>query len=176
NCFSRRPCDDYILEVLALYAATLGHLTSIRKSEDVLVAERTLFRLIIDTVPDLIFVKDTEGRFVMGNQAWWESVPGATREQDVVGKIDTDIVDDDLAGLYRAYDRKVIETGQPIVNIEEPSHNSPRILLTTKVPLKDANGKITGLVGVARDVSDLRVAERQAMEMAVELERVSILK
>ncbi len=162
NYFTQQPRSNFVLELLALYAATLGHLASIRKSEDALAAERNLLRVVIDTVPDLIFVKDTSGRFVMGNRALWESIPGLTSEQDLIGKADYDFGPHDLADQYAADDQKVLTTGMALTNIDEPGDlQKPafQFMLTSKSPLKDERGQIIGLVGVAHDLTSHKRAE-----------------
>jgi PAS domain S-box-containing protein len=178
NLFSKEPLTDYQAELLALYAATLGPLTAIRKAEEALAAERNLLRTIIDAVPDFIAVKDAAGRFVLVNKASWENTPGASSEQDLIGKSDFDIFPNELAKRYWTDDQKIITSGIPLINNREPGrdHSRPVFLITTKVPLRDANNRVTGLVSVARDITELQQAEMQILDLAVERERVKALR
>lgn len=179
NLLSRKPLVAYELELLSLYADTLGHLAGVRKTEEILAAERSLFRTIIDTVPDLISVKDTEGRFVLVNKAYWEDLPQVSAEKDLLGKTDFDIFPDRYAEQCRADDQQVISSGTAIKNVEEPGRpkgNQATTVLTTKVPLKDDLGRAIRLVSVSHDVSDLKRMERQALDLAVERERVNVLR
>ncbi|MBC7871906.1 MAG: PAS domain-containing protein [Chitinophagaceae bacterium] len=178
NFFRKHPLTQYELELLALYADTLGHLAAVRQVEETLTSERNMLRTIIDTVPDFIFVKDLMGRFMLVNRASWEATTNANTENDLIGKTDFDIHEKELAEYYWQDDLRVISTGQPIQNVEEPGHvaNRTRYLLTTKVPLYDPNGKIMGLVGVARDITKLKETEKQSREIAIERERIQVLK
>lgn len=179
NLLSHKPLWDYDLELLSLYADTLGHLTTVRRTEDALVAERTLLRTIIDTVPDPIYVKDTESRFILTNKACWEDTPNTYSESDLIGKTDFDIFPHDIAQDHIIDDRQVMKSGVPIVRLEEPGRpqgEQPTTLLTTKVPLRDIHQRIIGLVGVSHDITELKRIERQTLELAVERERVNVLR
>jgi PAS domain S-box-containing protein len=179
SLLSSQPMSDNQLEILSLYADTLGHLAAVRKAEQALVAERNLFRIVIDALPDFVCVKDPESRFILVNRACWEDTPGATCESDLIGKTDFDILPRENAELYWAYERRVVQSGLPLINIEEPGRPEPgqsTTLLTTKVPLKDAHGQVVGLVSISRDITDRKRVEQQALELAVERERVKVLR
>jgi PAS domain S-box-containing protein len=176
NLLSGQPWTASHLELLAQFAATLGPLAAVRRAEEALVDERNLLRTIIDALPDFIFVKNTAGQFVLVNQASWEDTPGASVENDLIGKTDFDILPRELAQRYWVDDQAVMSTGAPLINSEEAGRGTSVSYITTKVPLKDAHGNITGLVGVARDISDLKRAERQALELTVERERVKMMR
>ncbi len=179
NLLSHKPLTNYELELLSLYADTLGHLATVRKAEEALAAERTMLRTIIDTVPDFIYVKDTESRFTLVNKACWQDTPGATSESDLLGKTDADILPPEYAERFMADDRQVITTGSSITTVEEPGRpkeTGPAILLTTKVPLRDLHNRIIGLVGVSHDISELKRIQQQTLELAVERERVNVLR
>src|SRR6185503_7871533 len=109
-----------------------------------------------------------EGRFILCNVAT-QRVLGAHSPEDVTGKTDADFWPQEIAMLYMAADSQIFQTGLPIVNQEEPlivRGGEKRYLLTTKVPLKDARGQVTGIVGVSRDITDRKRVEdeRQTME------------
>ena len=178
NLFNQEPLTDYQAELLALYAATLGPLTAVRKAEEALAAERNLLRTIIDTVPDYIFVKNTASEFLLVNKPNWVNVPWATGESDLIGKTDFDIMPEKVALQYRADDQAVFATGLPLINREEPTwrNGDEGLFITTKMPLHDLHGRVVGLVGVARDITDLKRAEMQVLELAVERERVKVLR
>ncbi len=179
NLLNRQPMSDYQMEILSLYADTLGHLAAVRKAEEALVTERNLFRIVIDALPDFVCVKDRESRFILANKAAWEDTPGASCESDMIGKTDFDILPRENAELYWADERRVIQSGLPLINIEEPGRPKPgqsTTLLTTKAPLKDAHGYVIGLVSLARDITDRKRVEQQALELAVERERIKVLR
>jgi PAS domain S-box-containing protein len=123
---------------------------------------------------DRVFVKDLEGRFVLDNIAHREYLQLAETE-DVEGKTVEELFPEDLAAMYGASDRAVIESGEPMMNREEPAL-PPRgskfaWILTTKVPLRDTDGNIVGLVGVSRDITERKLAEEKLRLFADQLER-----
>lgn len=120
---------------------------------------RQLLRTVIDTIPDHIYVKDAEGRATLRNLASARAL-GFDRPEDSVGLTDQDCGVDDQGEIVLSDDLRVVMTGQPLVNKEEPSADGGW-LLTTKVPLLGPDGRPTGLVGVSRDVTSLRAARAQ---------------
>jgi PAS domain S-box-containing protein len=111
-------------------------------------------------------VKDTERRHLISNLADARA-KGAASPDDVIGKTDYDFYSPALAARYDADDRAVIEQGEPLINREEPTPQTGWIL-TTKVPLRDPEGKVIGLVGVGRDITERRYIEselRRARDM-----------
>lgn len=132
-------------------------------------AERSLLRALIDNLPDYIFVKDTQSRFVLNNKAHLQ-VLGATTPDQVSGKTDFDIFPSELAAQYYADEQRIIQTGQPLINHEEITltpQGKRQWLLTTKVPLRDRQEQIIGLVGVSRDIT-----ERKHMEEVLQASEV----
>jgi PAS domain S-box-containing protein len=138
-----------------------------------LASERNLLRLLIDTFPDLIYVKDTEGRFLLGNEAV-AHVMAAVSPDELIGKTDFDYYTKELADRFYAEDRQVLTSGTPLKDMEEryTSCAGPAgWYLTTKVPIRDADGNITGLVGISHDIT----ARKQAAE-ALRRERDLIMR
>lgn len=122
--------------------------------------ERNLLRTVIDNLPDYIFIKDVEGRFVMNNSTHIQAL-GAATQDELSGKTTFDTFPQDLADLYDGNDQKVLQSGQPLINHEEFTVDyigRKKWLLTTKVPLRDNGGKVTGLVGISRDITKRRQA------------------
>jgi two-component system cell cycle sensor histidine kinase/response regulator CckA len=125
--------------------------------------DHTLIRTIIDAVPDPIFCKDRSCRFLMSNRA--NSVMFGYELGQEIGKTVFDIPGlRENAATYHADDEKVLRTGEPIVNHEEPFERpdgTKGCFLTSKYPIRDAKGDIIGLIGIARDISVRREAERK---------------
>jgi len=122
--------------------------TERKQAEKALAEERNLLRTVIDNLPDYIYVKDTESRYVVSNNAHVRFL-GATKPDEVVGKTVFDLFPQELAEQYYANDQGLIRSGQPLLNREEHSadKNGNRIWnLTSKLPLRDSSGKIVGLV------------------------------
>jgi PAS domain S-box-containing protein len=123
--------------------------------------ERRMLRTLIDNIPDFMYVKDEKGRFVVANSYLAHSV-GLETPDELLGKTDFDLFPRELANRFYEGEQMVISSGQPLLNHEETSVDSAgnKIhFLTTKVPLRDSEGRVTGIVGVGRDVSDRKVAE-----------------
>ncbi len=147
-----------------------------KRAEESLREDRYLLRTLIDIMPDYIYVKDTEARFLLVNSLVQHTF-GAASGDEVIGKTDFDFFPQDMAAHFYADDCLVFQTGQPVVNREEPSLNPEGNhiwLLTTKVPLLDSHGQIIGLVGIGRDITAQKQAEDALRRAHDELEhRVS---
>ncbi|MBN1935859.1 MAG: PAS domain S-box protein [Anaerolineae bacterium] len=146
-------------ELLALVC--LDDVTALKQTQDTLSKERQLLRTVIDNLPDAIYAKDLEGRKTLANRADVANI-GAASEADVLGKTDFELFPLEVAEQFYANDQRVLQTGQPVFNQEEPLVNErgKQIWLnTSKLPLKDSVGEIIGLVGIGRDVSAQREVE-----------------
>lgn len=135
--------------------------TARKRAEDALQQERSLLRTLIDHLPDCIYVKDAQGRFLAANLAT-ARLMGATTPNELLGKTDFDFYPPQRAAEYRADEQRLLHSGQPILDKDEPhldSAGNPRVVLTTKVPIKDHQGTVVGLVGVTRDITDRKQAE-----------------
>ena len=142
------------------------------QTEEALATEHNLLTTLINSLPDRIYVKDTESRFLLNNFAHIRSL-GANSQEEVRGKTDFDFRPPEFASRYLADDQHVIQSGKALINREEPtfvSSNKTGWLLATKVPLRDTQQNIIGLVGISRDIT-----ERKMMEEALK-ESVSLLQ
>ena len=140
--------------------------------EEVLASEHNLLNTLMNSLPDRIYVKDTKSRFLLNNFAHIRSL-GAKSQEEVKGKTDFDFSPPEFASRYLADDQNVIQTGKALINREEPtvvSSNKTGWHLATKVPLRDTQQNIIGLVGISRDIT-----ERKMMEEALK-ESVSLLQ
>lgn len=134
--------------------------------------EGAMLRTLIDNIPDLIYVKDANGRFLLANVAV-ARIMGAKAPGDLLGKSDFDFHPRDLATLYHEDEQKIVRSGKPLLARKEECRDPTGKLLhleTTKIPLRNAIGTVTGLVGIGRDIT-LSVAETQALDSAVQESR-----
>ena len=160
--------------------AVLMHLNvTERKLADLKLAEeRNLLRTLIDHLPDYIYVKDTKFRHVINNAANLKLL-GLTSFEEAAGKTAHDLFPAEMAKLYLADDQQVLSSGQPVLEREEPivGHTGQtRWLLTTKVPLHDDAGRVSGLVGISRDITERKTTEqslRESQSMMAEAERIA---
>ncbi len=142
------------------------------RTEEALDQERRILRTVIDNIPDQIFARDTNCRFTLNNLSDARAA-GVSDPETMLGKSDEDFYPPDLAARYQADDRMVMETGQALVDREEPSlgpNNTRRWLLTTKVPLRDSQGRVIGVVGIARDITRQKRTEEDLQKAHAELE------
>jgi PAS domain S-box-containing protein len=124
--------------------------------------ERAQLLTLINSLPDAVYMKDRDGRFVIANRAAAE-IMGAGEPQNLIGKTDHDFYPREKAEEFRADERTVMEEGRPIVDKLEPPIVSGEVrwwILTTKVPLMDQNGNVRGLVGVGHDITARRESEQ----------------
>lgn len=124
--------------------------------------EHTRLRTLVQTIPDLIWMKDTEG-FFLGCNPKIERFYGA-KEADIVGKTDYDFVDAELADWFRLKDREAMAAGKPCITEEWITwpDNGQRVLLETiKAPMRDEAGKLVGVMGIARDITERKQAEER---------------
>ncbi len=127
----------------------------------------TMLRVVLDTIPVRIFWKDAKGVYLGCNRLFAEDAR-KTSPDEIVGKNDYDMSWKTSARHYRADDLQVMNTQQAKLNFEEEQvHDDGSIswLRTSKVPLRDANGKVVGVLGLYDDISDKKAAE-QALILA----------
>jgi len=126
--------------------------------------ERDLLYKLMDSLPDGIFLKDTQGRFIIVNKPVMESFKAKTRE-GVTGKTDFDFMPREWAEKYRAEEEEIYRTGRPMLTREQfvvrPT-GEKAWALSTRVALKDSRGRILGIVGINRDITKLKRAEERA--------------
>ena len=132
------------------------------QAEESLRQERNLLRTLIDILPDYIYVKDAQSRFIIANKAVGLLVD--TPPESVVGKTDRDFYPPELAAQYLADEESVAASGEPLINKEEQcldAQGRQRLLLTTKAALYDQDGKFSGIVGIGKDITEQRLLESQ---------------
>ena len=130
--------------------------TERKLAEELLERERDLMRTLMDHIPDWIFVKDAQGRFVTANRSLLEFF-GLKSVDAIVGRTDFDFMDAEMAERYEQDDLAVVRTGEPLIDREEIGigpNGKEFCLLTSKIPLCSASGRITGLVGICRNITN----------------------
>jgi len=136
-----------------------------KKAEDALRTSEGRLHALVQTIPDLIWLKDKEGRYLSCN-TMFERFFGA-RESDIVGKTDYDFVDRELADFFREHDRIAIDAGKPITNeewITFADDGRRAMLETIKTPMYDDRGELIGVLGIGRDITTRKFAEQALRE------------
>lgn len=134
------------------------HIRELRDNEE-------RFRTLVNTIPDLIWLKDADGVFLNCNRTF-ERYFGA-KEADIIGKTDYDFVDKELADFFREHDRKAMAAGKPSSNeewITFADDGQRALLYTTKIPMHDVKGRLIGVLGVGRDITGLKRTEQELRE------------
>jgi len=145
---------------------------SLRQSMIDLAIQETRLRTLVQTIPDLVWLKDRDGVFLACNPAF-ERLMGS-RVADIVGKTDYDFFDKELADFFRVNDRKAMAAGKPSVNEEWltfASDGHRALCETIKTPMLDAEGQILGVLGIARDITERHVAQEKLKATLAELAR-----
>jgi len=135
-------------------------ITQRHEAQEALVSQKNLLSIVMNSVTDLIFYKDTNQCYLGGNEAWHKylKIPFG----HAVGKSDEEIYDSKSAKLFRDNDRKVFASQKRLVFIEEITDSKGKLTIfeTHKSPLVDENGVVIGLVGIAQDVTQKREQEK----------------
>ncbi|MFO1326222.1 MAG: PAS domain S-box protein [Rubrivivax sp.] len=121
--------------------------------------ERARQRAVLQHIPDLIWLKDPDGVYLTCNPRF-ERLYGATEAQ-IRGRTDFDFVPRETAEFFRAMDQRAIEQGGPSLNEEELTYadGHRELVQTIKTPVRDAQGRLLGVLGIGRDITGLRRAE-----------------
>lgn len=146
-------------------------ISEMKDMEQQLETERNLLRAVIDNLPDLVFLKDAEGRYLLNNMAHVRWL-GATHPSEVRGRTVFDFFPDKVAAEFHRGDMKVAEARQPLINEEEhmvDAHGNHSWRLTSKIPWLDDNGNTVGLVCISRDVTEQKAAEERLKKANAEL-------
>ncbi len=157
-----RDADNQINGVQILF----WDATQRKETEAALHQERYLLHALLDNVPDSIYFKDSDSRFVRISRSMAEKF-GVSEAASVIGKSDADIFTGEHAEQARRDELAIMETGHPVVSLVEREtwpHRPDTWCSTTKMPLRDTDGKIVGTFGVSRDITELIETQKQLQE------------
>ncbi|GAK58935.1 PAS modulated sigma54 specific transcriptional regulator, Fis family [Candidatus Vecturithrix granuli] len=124
--------------------------------------QKYILDTFMETVPDSIYFKDRESRITRANQAHARQL-GLDDPAEEVGKTDFDFFPEHAARVKCEQERVIMQTGQPVVSIEEASGQG-QWLLTTKMPLRDERGEIVGTFGISRNITSLKHTEHELVQ------------
>jgi PAS domain S-box-containing protein len=156
-------------------AGTFQNIDKYKRAEERLQEERNLLRTLIDHIPDGVYVKDKDSRFIICNKAvtgYWDS----EGKGNIIGKTDFDLFEPARAQVFFDEEQKLMQTGKLLTNLERPITDKAGNIhygLTTKVPLKDSRGNVTGIVGINRDITEHKKTEQKLLEYQKRLKRLA---
>jgi len=143
-----------------------------------LASERHLLSTLMDNLPDRIYFKDRESRFILVNHSFLCRA-GFKEQSEIIGKTDKDLFTDEHAFEALADEQRIIATGDPIVDIEEKeTWHDGRVAWysTSKMPWRDASGNVIGTFGLSRDITARKLAEQNLMLAKEAAERTGCAK
>ncbi len=154
--------------------AVEGFITDItdrKQAEEALTESHNLLQSILDTIPARVFWKDRDLNFLGCNRPFAEDA-GLDHPDQIIGKNDRELSWQDQVDLYQHDDRDVIATGRSKLYYEEPQTTPDGrqiCLLTSKIPLRAADGSIRGVLGTYQDITDRKQAEMAREKLLKEL-------
>jgi PAS domain S-box-containing protein len=149
--------------------AVMHDITDRKRAQETLRRESSLLQALMDNIPDAIYFKDTLSRFTRVNRH--APYRGGLDPADVIGKTDFDFFVEEHARAAYEDEQRIMRTGQPIIDkveLETYPDGSVTWLSTTKVPIFNDDGKVAGLVGISRDITERKRAEEERLRLARE--------
>lgn len=140
---------------------TLIDISSLKQAQDALFAERYLLESVMETLPDYIYFKDAQGAYVRVNSAMAKRL-NLSRPNDAVGRKASELMSPNHAAAEKTVELDVMRTGVARLNAEEvhqEQNGATKWLMSSRMPLKDRSGDIIGVFGVARDITERKLAE-----------------
>jgi two-component system NtrC family sensor kinase len=130
---------------------------------DALAHERNVLRTMIDLIPAFIYAKDAQSRFTAANKLVANRM--GVEPEELIGKTDFDFFPREMAEKFFSDEQALIKSGKPLVDCEEIAYDKTsgmdRVILTSKIPLRDADGNLTGIVGTGFDITERKAAEER---------------
>ncbi|OFY48773.1 MAG: hypothetical protein A2Y87_03260, partial [Bacteroidetes bacterium RBG_13_46_8] len=167
------------ISFLLFYAITRYQHEKQRVEEEMKVSildERNQLHTLIDNIPDSIYIKDRESRFIVANKKV-ATVMGTTPEE-LVNKTDFNFYAHDLASQFYEDEQTIMRTLEPKINYEEPGldeQGNRVIISTTKVPLVNKEGEVVGIVGMGRDITKTKRIEIQLRKRTEDLQETNTI-
>ncbi len=151
---------------------------SLSKSEAALDQERSLLHAMMDNLPDNIYFKDKESRFILASRALAEKF-GLDHPAAAIGKTDANFFTEEHAQQALKDEQELMRSGRPVVGLEEKetwADGRETWASTTKMCLRDRNGKLLGTFGISRDITEKKQAERAMQEAQIAAEEANRAK
>jgi PAS domain S-box-containing protein len=153
------------------FVAVFDNITERKRAEAENIESQNILRSIVENIPMRVFWKDAELRYLGCNVAFARDA-GMSHPEDLIGKDDSQMVWRDQAELYRADDKLVMDNDKQKLGYEEPQTTPDGHTLwlrTSKVPLHDSDGKVTGILGIYEDITARKQAEEERHRLEEQL-------
>jgi len=135
--------------------------------------DQRFLHVLMDTIPDHIYFKDTQSRFLLINRAMAEWIALGS-PSEALGKSDAGFFSTEHAGQALADERRIMQTREPLVGVEEKETwptGGETWVSSTKVPVVDAQGKVSGICGISRDITRRKRAQQERERLIQELQQ-----
>ena len=151
---------------------TVQDITELTLAKIELENEHDKLKAIFENIPDLVWIKDVNGVFMSCNKRF-EEFFGA-KEKDIVNKTDYDFVDKELADFFISHDKLAMNSDKPLSNFEELTFpdGHKEYVQTIKSKFLDSSGNIVGILGIGRNITELRDKELQLIKQQKELQSI----
>ncbi|MES2474855.1 MAG: PAS domain-containing protein [Verrucomicrobiota bacterium] len=170
---SKLPFRDKQQRIVGTFGIS-SDVTELMETQLTLERERNTLRALLDSIPDSIYIRNFDGHYIVVNRAL-AALVGCEDPEQVTGKTPYDFFPEERARAFIEEDHKVMLDGQAVINQNSRVHDTTgdlRHFLTTKVPVRDREGQVFGIVGINRDVTEqekarqaLRQTERRMQEI-----------
>jgi PAS domain S-box-containing protein len=139
--------------------------------------EKELFEQLLDLIPDRIYLKDRESRFIIANN-YVSEIMGAKKPSDLVGKTDFDFYDAEMAQPYFDDEQEIMKKGDSIIAKEEKGYDNKGneiVVSTTKIAVRDKDNRVVGIIGIGRDISAQKEIEESLKVQTEHLKETNVL-
>jgi PAS domain S-box-containing protein len=154
-----------------IYSGFIRDISDIEQLNNQLQHEKNLLTILMDNIPDSIYFKDSNRRFTRVNKGQ-SSLLGITNPDEALGKSDEDFFVDEMAESTKKEEEKIIQTKTPVINYQrevKDKNGNTRWHLDTKFPILNSDGECTGIVGTARNITEIKKTEQELIKQKEEL-------
>ena len=155
----------------------LNQQEKLKAQTDKILEEKNQILTLINSMPDRIYIKDRQSRFIIGN-VHVANIMGASRPEELIGKTDHHFYPKDMADEFHKDEQEMMTNDIQIINKEERGYSDAGeeiVVSTTKIPVKDENGEVIGIVGIGRDITNQKEVEKEVLEKSESLYEVNVL-
>ncbi len=148
-----------------------------RQNIDNAFREKDLLEQLFNEMPDRIYFKDRESRFILAN-SFVSQIMGEKDPKKLVGKTDFDFHRIELAQEYYNDEQRIMKSGKPMINKEEiglDTEGNNIVVSTSKIPIRDTRNNVIGVIGIGRDISKQKKVEQQLKENSEQLQDANAL-